>query len=223
MKVVCISDTHLRHKALVMPEGDVLIHAGDLTPRGALGHLKDFATWFDQQNYKYKFVIAGNHDFCFENGDRAEALKIMSGRNFAYLEEDGCEFEFGGKTWKIWGSPWTPWFHSWAFNAERGPEIAEHWANIPDDTEILVTHGPPYKRGDRVYHSSAENGHRLNVGCEDLSQRIKKLKDLRLHVFGHIHEDYGMCSDTDRGIFYVNAASCDLSYKPINDPIVVEL
>ena len=113
---------------------------------------------------------------------------------------------------RVWGSPWQPRFFDWAFNLDRGPLLAEKWALIPGDTDILVTHGPPFgtldltPRGDRV-------------GCEALAARLNDLR-VRLHVFGHIHHGYGVVERGQR--ISVNASICDERYLPVNAPIVVD-
>lgn len=84
---------------------------------------------------------------------------------------------------------------------------------IPADTDVLITHGPPYGIKDYIYDGS-------NVGCEDLAAAVARIKP-RLHVFGHIHEDYGQLIKD--GTHYVNACNCTLSYKVKNEPIIVEL
>ena len=84
---------------------------------------------------------------------------------------------------RIWGSPWQPWFHDWAFNARRGPEIDAKWKLIPEGIDVLVTHGPPAGFGDMCDHGEA-------VGCADLLRHLGRIKP-RLHLFGHIHEDRG--------------------------------
>ena len=109
---------------------------------------------------------------------------------------------------KIYGSPWTPFFYNWAFNLRRGQQIASKWAAIPDDTDILITHGPPYGVLD-----SASDG---SVGCKDLLDRIEIVKP-QYHIFGHIHEGYG--EYTRKGTKHLNACSLNSMYQSGNDPI----
>jgi Icc-related predicted phosphoesterase len=143
---------------------------------------------------------------------------LMNSPDFHYLQDSEVEVE----GLKVYGSPWTPWFHDWAFNAQRGEDIKGLWDNIPGDTDILVTHGPPLGHGDRVLYPPGQR-----VGCEDLLNRVKEIKP-RLHVFGHIHEDSGKWDRywDKKGTSlttFVNASSCDLSYKADNPPIVVDI
>jgi Icc-related predicted phosphoesterase len=126
-----------------------------------------------------------------------------------YLLDEELELE----GLKFYGSPYQPEFCNWAFNLPRGPQLARKWAKIPDDTDVLITHGPPGGILDRVAGGEL-------VGCNDLRKRVKEINP-KLHVFGHIHEAYGWHWE-DKTIF-VNAANCDLGYNPINKPVVVEI
>lgn len=174
MRIVAIADTH--NSQLSLPDGDILIHAGDLTGRGSLPELERVADWLRAQPHRHKVVIAGNHDFALQRKPVA-ARALFHGLTF--LEDS--EATLGGL--RIWGSPWQPWFHDWAFNARRGPEIDAKWQLIPEGIDVLVTHGPPYGYGDLVL-----DGER--VGCEDLLRHLGRVKP-RVHLFGHIHEDRG--------------------------------
>lgn len=211
MRLVLLSDTHNRHASLdALPAGDVVLHAGDLTGRGTLEEARAFLGWFAGLPHRHKVFIAGNHDFCFEReAPLAEAL-VPAG--VTYLRDSGVVLDGV----RIWGSPWQPWFFDWAFNLERGAELAAKWALIPEETEVLVTHGPPQGVLDAVLGRSREQ-----VGCADLAARVAELPRLRLHVFGHIHEGYGV--EERGGVRFVNASVCDVRYVPGNRPVVVEL
>lgn len=198
-----------------IPEGDVLVHAGDITWKGNLDAVKRFNEWLGELPHKVKIVIAGNHDFCFE---KPSEKFLARGRltNCIYLEDSGEEIDLlDGRKFTVWGSPWTPWFYDWAFNEERGPLIREHWDMIPDNTDIVVTHGPPYG-----YLDKTDRGPR--AGCEELATAIQRIKP-KIHVFGHIHEGYGVEIDPNVGTKYINASSCTLQYRPTNPPIVVDI
>jgi Icc-related predicted phosphoesterase len=99
--------------------------------------IKDFDDWLGTLPHKHKIVICGNHDLCFEDNPK-EARKLM--KNAHYLEDETIEIE----GLKFYGSPWQPEFHNWAFNLNRGEEIKKKWDLIPNDTDVLITHGPPY-------------------------------------------------------------------------------
>ena len=197
-----------------IPEGDVLVHAGDISNNGDLEDIISFAEWSKSLQYRYKVIIAGNHDFCFDPNGRIKkytplAQKALEDAGWIYLENTSCLIEGV----KFYGSPWQPRFFDWAFNADRGKEIAKIWKLIPADTDVLITHGPPAKILDKTYDNS-------HVGCEELLRKIQDLK-IKLHVFGHIHEAYG--SNNIDGTVYVNACTCNLDYSPINLAIVVDL
>ncbi|MBS2038711.1 metallophosphatase domain-containing protein [bacterium] len=206
MRIVCLSDTHGLHAELVVPDGDLLLHAGDLTRRGHLKELKEAADWLHCLPHTHKILIAGNHDFCLQQ-EPEKARALLSG--LIYLEDSFCHCQGV----KIYGSPWQPWFHDWAFNLNRGEPLRQTWARIPEDTEILVTHGPPQGVLDRCFDGR-------QVGCQDLVQRLQVVQP-RLHVFGHIHEAYGQRQLGQT--LYVNASCCTLQYEPIQKPIVVDL
>ena len=207
MKFVFISDTHMQHDILSLPEGDVLVHAGDFTDRGSVKEARSFLDWYACQPFQHKVLIAGNHDFLAENYPRA--FRSMIPDNVIYLENSVVEI--GGL--KIWGSPVTPWFFDWAFNLKRGAPIRAHWADIPDDTDVVITHGPPYGVLDEVVRNPRP------VGCRDLLQRIEAVQP-KLHVFGHIHEGYGQLLRDNT--LYVNAAVLDVRYVQRNAPIVLD-
>ncbi|MCU0354574.1 MAG: metallophosphatase domain-containing protein [Cytophagales bacterium] len=206
MRIVCLSDTHGAHDETDVPDGDLLLHAGDLSRRGKEPEIIAFNKWLGTLPHKHKVVVAGNHDFLFERQpDVAEALIT----NAIYLKDNGIEIE----GLKIWGSPITPWFYDWAFNRRRGADIRRYWDKIPPDTDILVTHGPPQGILDRTERGDL-------VGCQDLLEAVWRVKP-KLHLFGHIHEAYGQM-EAD-GIRFVNASIMNVNYFPVNAPIVVEV
>ena len=142
MKIVCISDTHEKHRQLKLPKGDVLIHAGDFTWVGKEKPTLDFLDWFESQPFKHKILVSGNHDFYFEHGRNLEQLK---GRSFHYLFNSELVL---GKI-RIWGSPFTPEFMNWAFMGTPST-LKPVWDKIPMGLDILITHGPPFRILDRT-------------------------------------------------------------------------
>lgn len=207
MRILCISDTHGKHKKLELPEADMIIHAGDMSGKGEAWQIREFFEWFSKLSYRYKICIAGNHDFMAEQ-EPEEFLKLVPD-NCIYLNDSGAEIE----NLKIWGSPITPWFHDWAFNRHRGDEIAKHWELIPQDTDILITHGPPMDVLDRTIFGK-------RVGCEELKKKIEQIRP-KLHIFGHIHEAYGKLQIFDTT--FINASSLNIDYLPLHKPIIHEL
>lgn len=208
-KIVCISDTHDRqYKDLAKEEGDILIHAGDFSMIGRIGETKRFLEWFNSRPQKHKILICGNHDWIGEKEPNLFEEMLKEYPDIIYLNDSGVEIE----GLKIWGSPVQPEFCDWAFNRQRGEKIRKHWDLIPNNTDILVTHGPCYMLLDDVF------GRR--VGCKDLLNKVLKVKP-KLHVCGHIHCDRGETSFQD--IKFVNASIVNEAYQAVYDPIVVEL
>ncbi len=181
MRIICISDTHNLHKDTFIPDGDILIHAGDITAIGNKEIVVDFNQWLGQLPHKHKIVIAGNHDLCFESEDFQTESFLT---NATYLKNSGIEIE----GLKIWGSPISPispkFGNDWAFNIERGDKIRKYWEKIPTDTDILITHCPPFGILDKNELGSFE-------GCKDLLDIVQNSVKPRFHIFGHIHEAYG--------------------------------
>lgn len=208
MRIVCLSDTHTLQNNFKVPEGDVLIHAGDFCNTGSERDVHKFAKWIDRLPHTHKVVVAGNHDWFFQK--QPELARVYLEPDVIYLQDSGCEIE----GLKFWGSPWQPWFMDWAFNLPRnGSKIREKWNLIPIDTNILITHGPPFGILDQV-----EGGPHL--GCEELALRLPAVRP-GLHVFGHIHDSAGALKS--EGTLHVNASICDEQYKPIQPAIVVDV
>lgn len=194
ISVHCLSDTHCRHNYIIHPDEscDLLLYAGDCCEVGTLLELQSFLNWIEDYPAKEKVMVAGNHDWPFMKNSKQ--AKRMVPDNVTYLIDDETE-KFG---YKIYGSPWQPEFCNWAFNLPRGEQLKQMWEDIPDDTDILLTHGPPYGILDKMP--------RGNVGDRELEKRIKDV-DPDLHVFGHIHEQSGYIKQPDglKGV-YVNAS-----------------
>jgi Icc-related predicted phosphoesterase len=208
MRTTTISDTHSAHSYLKLSGGDVLIHAGDLCNRGTEMEVIDFLNWFEKQDYQYKIFIAGNHDFYFESESREDIYNLIPS-NITYLNDNSVKIE----GMKIWGSPITPYFFNWAFNRHRGTEIIKHWELIPDDVDVLITHGPPFG----ILDMTTDKTH---AGCADLMNKIEKINP-RYHIFGHIHEGYGI-HKTEKTT-YINSSIMDSRYNLVNQPINIDL
>jgi Icc-related predicted phosphoesterase len=206
VKVVLISDTHQLHDALVIPPGDLLIHAGDSGRRGTLEELRAFNDFLGRLPHPQKIVIAGNRDYFFERQPE-ESRKILS--NAVYLQDE--EISVGG--FRIYGSPWQPPFMNTAFNLARGEPLRKKWALVPPGIDILVTHTPPFGIGDRTIGGEC-------VGDRDLLEAVRRIKP-RLHVFGHVHEGYGQFPQNN--ILFINASLTDAKMQLAYAPIVINL
>lgn len=207
MKVVLISDTHGRHFQLTnLPAGDVIIHAGDISTNGKLFEIINFLHWFSSLNYKYKILVAGNHDKYLENINKNEFHTFFK-KKIIFLKDTGITIE----GIKFWGTPYQPEHNNWAFNKKRGKDLCYHWNLIPDDIDIVITHTPSFGILDKTNSN-------INVGCQDLGAKLSEVKP-RYHVFGHIHEHWGSLKDIKSGIVHINASLMDknkiLSRKPL--------
>lgn len=198
MRVVCMSDTHTQTNSLQVPEGDVLIHAGDFTSFGKPQHIVDFDRFLSTLPYKHKLVIAGNHEF------KPDSIRL---EHATFLQDESVVIE----GIKIYGSKWQ------GFDAHK-----DAWASIPSDAQIVVTHQPPANYGDSSNHCASKN--MMGGGCRFLLARILQVKP-KYHIFGHIHEGHGVYKHQtpDTEITFINAAICGQNYKATNQPIVFDI
>lgn len=217
MKLTFISDTHTRHNLITqdLPGGDFLFHSGDIMNSGHNPNdIDNFCSWFDSlDNYRYKVFIAGNHDRLFENDPKAVEIYLSKYKNIIYLQDQSITLD----GIKIYGSPWQPWFYNWAFNLPRkGPGLMSKWEAIPENTDILLTHGPAYGAVDTV-----EDRRKESLGCELLTERIKVIKP-KIHSCGHIHSGYGHAFDNQLNTHFFNASVLDEQYEYTQKPWNIE-
>lgn len=210
MKIVAISDTHNKHNEIKLPEGDMLIISGDVTGRGKLSEINSFFMWLNKVDFKYKILVAGNHDFCFEE-QKQLMLEDMKGiKNLTYLEDEFVEIE----DVKIYGTPYQPWFYDWAFNLPVGSTaLKKKWELVPNNIDILVTHCPAYGILDMTLEGTL-------TGCRLLKEELSRIQP-KYHVFGHIHEAYGevIIDNTT----FINASICNRDYNAVNKPIELKI
>ncbi|KAK7064717.1 metallophosphoesterase domain-protein 1 [Favolaschia claudopus] len=182
IRVVCISDTHNTHLSQPpLPEGDILIHAGDLTQAGSATEIGDALAWLSSQPHPHKVIVAGNHDVRFAEKEVRTRL-LQANPTILYLEDSAATLTVRGRTLRLYGSPRTPKYGSWAFQYLRS-DSAAIWADVPAFTDILITHGPPLGHLD------------LGGGCEGLLAAVWRVRP-RLHVFGHMHGGRGVARVT---------------------------
>lgn len=226
MIIDCISDLHGYYPKL--EGGDLLIVGGDLTASDDHKHINQFKDWVIGLDYSKIVIIAGNHDNWIQerfliNGDKPS----WNHSSLTYLEDCGTEFE----ALKIWGSPWTLTFegmnpHCKAFTVDTEGELAEKWALIPDNVDILVTHCPPYGMLDQVMRENYEHGIAWDefesTGSHSLGLKIAKINP-KLVVFGHIHEHGAKTIQGKGGCILVNASHVNERYEPVNKPVRVIL
>lgn len=227
MRFICISDTHSLHNVMTYnvinyldpTQDNILIHAGDFTNIGKEQDVKDFIYWIQNlQGFSNKIFIAGNHDKSFESKPNWLYQYInenLSQCNCVYLEDTEFVIETTefSQPIKFYGSPWQPRFFDWAFNVDRD-KIHVHWEKIPKDTQILITHGPPFDILDKVI------GRNDSLGCESLLDHINRIRPA-LHIFGHIHSGHDVIEKNNTT--FVNASICTEKYQPIYKPIIIDL
>lgn len=215
MKITCISDTHNRHKYLQKSDfetTDLLIHAGDFSGNGNRQQTVDFLQWFESLEIEHKVLIAGNHDF-YACSEHFNTILQSVAPSIIYLRNSSTEIN----GLKIWGSPYSNTFGQWAFMKDD-LELADIWETIPEDTDIVITHGPAYGIGDKVLNPQDRLS--PHVGSQSLRKKLATLPNLKLHVCGHIHEASGLYI---HDYVTINASTCDLGYIPFNNPISVNL
>jgi Icc-related predicted phosphoesterase len=189
MKILHVSDTHSFHRQFPDSrfEGiDVMVHSGDESnyrdPYRNKEECLDFIEWYKNVPIKHKIFVAGNHSIAIER--RLITPGHFSEAGIIYLENaatiiDGVKF---------WGSPYTPTFGEWAFMKKR-ETIGRVWEHIPEDTDVLIVHGPP--KGVRDL-SHDRDGKLEFCGDGSLMKKCFKMKDtLKLMLFGHIHDSPG--------------------------------
>uniref|UniRef100_A0A2P2HYZ2 Metallophosphoesterase MPPED2-like n=1 Tax=Hirondellea gigas TaxID=1518452 RepID=A0A2P2HYZ2_9CRUS len=248
LRFVCMSDTHSLTSRLTVnvPHGDVFIHAGDFTRCGTMEEVKEFNSWLGTLPHKYKIVIAGNHELSFDSNfntiknlcfrsshtgyNLIDATPIMEAERISEQQhtsvDEGTSPELlthatylqdqltavAGVT--VYGSPWQPEYMNSAFNLPRGAACLEKWEAIPAGVDVLLTHGPPLGHGDLTWRG-------IRAGCVELLNTVQNRVKPKYHVFGHIHEGYGIT--TDGKIIYINASTCDIHYAPRNPPLVFDV
>ncbi len=222
LKIWHISDTHQEHGYMPIPEDiDLVIHSGDAAnpkdPYTNEAPFRDFLNWFKNLPIKYKIFVAGNHDSSVEK--RLITKEEFELCNIIYLEHESVQLE----GLNIFGSPYTPEFYDWAFNVRRD-RLVDYWSAIPENTDILITHGPP--------KFILDNDLGANLGCMSLYKRIKDLPNIKIHQFGHIHSrkdsnghyiNRGIFLEPESNIKFINASCVDLYHKIQKGNIITEI
>jgi Icc-related predicted phosphoesterase len=184
MKIWHISDTHTYHDLLKIPyDIDMIIHSGDCSnprdPYNNESEVRDFIDWFKMIPVKYKIFVAGNHDTSIEK--RLVTIGDFGESGIIYLENDSIIIE----GIKFFGSPHTPNFGNWAFMKDRN-KLERLWVNaIPDDTDVIIVHGPPKGILDKSY----DRDHKMeSCGDKSLLNRVLEIQPAYM-LFGHIHNN----------------------------------
>ena len=214
-KIVAISDTHSLHFGIPIPDGDVLVHCGDFSSQGRLTDALKFLQWFNTHPHKHKIFIAGNHDWICDQDPALFKGMLAQFPDLIYLQDSGCEVE----GLKFYGSPVQPRFYNWAFNRDRGEDIKRHWDIIPEDTDVLITHGPPYGICDEAYRVGVDITE--HTGCKDLFDATLRISP-KLHLFGHIHYS-GQTSYIGPKTTYANVAMLNEAYLVWGKPTIFDI
>jgi Icc-related predicted phosphoesterase len=229
MKIVAISDTHTQAARLTIPECDVLIHAGDSTYNGTFFEVREFVEWLKIQPAKRKIVIAGNHELSFDptkgrhyNESTRNMLTHSGDPSIIYLENDSVEIDGV----KFFGSPWTPWFHNWAFNGWDSrnlptigncPPLKNIYQLMPADTQVVICHSPCYGVVDSSNYGNSDE----RLGSIDLLKQVQRTPSVKLVIGGHIHEARGIMEIEGR--VHANVSSLDRDYQTIRPPMVFNI
>ena len=196
LKFIAISDTHGCHRQLDLPKGDILLHAGDVCNQGNKDHVEDFLEWIKDLDFEHKILIRGNHDIDLKTKNSLLNLEMPKG--VIQLDHSGVEIN----NIPIWGIP---------FPLDWNKRT---WETIPINTQILITHQPPYSILDNPPYSPS-------IGSKKLLKKVKSIQP-KVHLFGHIHASYGK-KEIDNTLF-LNASAYKASKKRIiNEPFVFEL
>ena len=204
MRIVLISDTHGLHRDIKVPDGDLLIHAGDFTTYSKPDWMyRHFDIWLGELPHQHKVIIPGNHDYLLED---PKERKVIT--NATLLIDSGVEIE----GLKIWGSPVTP-LYGGAFGMSNHADRKRLWAQIPDNLDVLITHGPPFAILDHGGNAQRREG------CPQLLEAVFRAFP-RLHVFGHIHHGYGTLRTDDT--LFVNASLMGEDGSLTRKPVVID-
>lgn len=208
MRIVAISDTHCYRP--VLPDGDLLIHAGDICWAGWEKEWKSEIAWLGKQSHKNKLYIPGNHD-AYSFKQRVAAVQYCADNGVIMLVDEDVFIN----DVTIYCSPWTPnfgWTRAYMHNAAAAKV---HWAKLYRDADLLVTHGPPFGILDQCP---------LPVGCPDLLDAVVRIKPA-IHLFGHIHTHHGgvrrYTYKDNKTTTMVNLCRVDDNSQPVSDPIFV--
>ena len=197
MKILHISDTHGCHRRLHdLPQTDIVVHSGDFTMNGSEQEALDFMNWLCDLPYPQKMFICGNHDDCLYGA----TIDGLDG-NVHYLCNSGVEID-GVKFYGV------PMFMGDCITDHQ----SKHYANIPEDTDVLISHTPPF--------GILDFDDNINYGSEELLARIKAVQP-RLHLFGHIHSRHG--TTVLNGTTFSNGALMNVGYSNFRIPNLIEL
>ena len=207
MVLVLFGDTHELHREVEVPAGDILICVGDFTMFSKnLSAIEDFNEWLGELPHRHKLVVPGNHEFFLESNPERRSLLD----NANVLIDESVEIE----GLNIHGSPMTPLYGA-AFGKSSQTDRERHWSKVPNNTHVLITHGPPFG----ILDLSPDQTERM--GDPELRNRVRALASLKLHAFGHVHGANGAV-DQD-GVTFANVALMGQLGDLVHGPTVLRM
>lgn len=219
MKIWFISDTHNEHLGLQVPNVDLVVHCGDESTHGKATmnepEARSFFDWFSGLDIATKVFVPGNHSTAVEQG----LIHAEEYPHVRFLIHDSMHWN----GLKLFGSPFTPRFFDWAYMKKR-TQLDVVWQSIPEDVDILITHGPPKGVLDLTHDNDSKA--LIQVGCSALRRHVDDRIRPRIHAFGHLHDERGI---SNYGMFnrgatqFINCSCCNLACKLRNPGFVVEL
>ncbi len=230
MKIWLISDTHCRHDLLQIPSGvEMVVHCGDESnahkSKQNVEEANSFFEWYQALPIPQKVFVPGNHSMAIEHG----LIKPEYYPGVTFLIHQLSEFDWTGlgvadnRKFKIFGSPYTPWFFNWAYNLAR-PDLKAIWQSIPADVDLLVTHGPP--KGILDVTKDWKTKEPIHIGSLSLTREVLHRIKPTLHAFGHLHDETGIKNFgwLDRqSVTFVNCSCCNLEGQLIHHGVIVEV
>jgi Icc-related predicted phosphoesterase len=204
LTIALVSDTHELEREVEVPFASLFIHCGDFTMLSrSLRAIQEFNEWLGELPHRTRIVVPGNHDEFLEDPSNR---KLIS--NAIVLINEGIEIE----GLRIWGTPTTP--VGPGFSVRSAEERRRIYARIPDDTDVLISHGPPRWILDRSSGSS------FHAGDQELLDAVIRVKPC-LHTFGHVHGAHGLLGTQDT--IFANAALLGPDGDVDKEPIVLRM
>eukprot|EP01001_Neometanema_parovale_P007869 NODE_4156_length_1107_cov_87.628049_g3959_i0.p1 GENE.NODE_4156_length_1107_cov_87.628049_g3959_i0~~NODE_4156_length_1107_cov_87.628049_g3959_i0.p1 ORF type:complete len:302 (-),score=33.83 NODE_4156_length_1107_cov_87.628049_g3959_i0:129-1034(-) len=211
--ILHMSDTHrFIRPSMVLPDADVLIHSGDFSVDGTIEEYEEFDAWLASKAAQFptRIVVLGNHDVREFKDDFPTMRSLLPHATHVPIFE---EVHLHGA--RLFGAPWH-WFQNWKYAFKAGcKDMKTRFDQIPTGLDILVTHGPSRGLLDLAHR-------RYTSGSEELRRHLAVARP-RVHLHGHIHEQYGTHAGQDGTHMVVNAAMSDEQTRFLeNGPILID-